>query len=82
MNRGWRAAHVGEMAPDGDVEISTESVADFRPPYCPRCGDQQNAILKTDVVFFGDNVDRRVDDICKQRVTIKRNLSCCGSGIW
>ena len=41
------------IRPDGDVELSTEEVNNFKVPDCPKCG---SGILKPSVVFFGDNV--------------------------
>ncbi len=42
--------------PDGDAEV--DRTDEFRVPACPRC----TGILKPDVVFFGENADRRVVD--------------------
>ncbi|XP_026684292.1 NAD-dependent protein deacylase Sirt4-like [Diaphorina citri] len=43
-----------EMRPDGDVEMSEETISKFHVPQCPHChGD-----LKPDIVFFGDNIPR------------------------
>uniref|UniRef100_A0A8D8ME66 NAD-dependent protein deacylase n=1 Tax=Cacopsylla melanoneura TaxID=428564 RepID=A0A8D8ME66_9HEMI len=49
-----------EMRPDGDVEISEETMASFHVPQCPHC----NGNLKPHIVFFGDNIPRhRMDKI-------------------
>ncbi|XP_052867492.1 NAD-dependent protein deacylase Sirt4 [Anopheles cruzii] len=40
------------MRPDGDVELSQDYVEHFTVPPCPQCGGN----LKTDIVFFGDNI--------------------------
>ena len=40
------------MRPDGDVEMSQETVENFIIPPCPDCGGN----LKPRIVFFGDNV--------------------------
>ena len=40
------------MRPDGDVELSQETVDNFVIPPCPDCGGN----LKPKIVFFGDNV--------------------------
>ncbi|KAB0791766.1 hypothetical protein PPYR_03566 [Photinus pyralis] len=42
------------IRPDGDVEISQEKIAQFKPPECPRC----SGVLKPDIVFFGDNIPK------------------------
>ncbi|MCY7353795.1 MAG: NAD-dependent protein deacetylase [Lysobacter sp.] len=52
-NHGW-APSQAEHAPDGDAVIDDDAVARFRPPACEMCG----AMLKPDVVFFGENVPR------------------------
>lgn len=47
-----------ETAPDGDAELSSPFIHEFRVPPCLMCG----GILKPDVVFFGGSVPReRVD---------------------
>ncbi|MDV3467396.1 NAD-dependent protein deacetylase [Stenotrophomonas sp. C3(2023)] len=51
-NPGWEALTAG-IAPDGDADLETDFGA-FVVPDCIRCG----ALLKPDVVFFGENVPR------------------------
>jgi NAD-dependent SIR2 family protein deacetylase len=47
-----------ETAPDGDAELSSSVIEEFRVPPCAMCG----GVLKPDVVFFGGSVPRdRVD---------------------
>ena len=47
-----------ETAPDGDAELSSSVINEFRVPPCLMCG----GVLKPDVVFFGGSVPRdRVD---------------------
>ena len=41
-------------APDGDADLTADSLDAFHVPACTRCG----GVLKPDVVFFGDNVPR------------------------
>lgn len=49
-----------EAAPDGDVELPTPALEDFRVPSCEAC---KTGILKPDVVLFGENVPRaRLDE--------------------
>jgi NAD-dependent SIR2 family protein deacetylase len=38
--------------PDGDAQLETETLAEFRVPHCVHCA----GTLKPDVVFFGDGV--------------------------
>ncbi|KAK0167133.1 hypothetical protein PV327_004570 [Microctonus hyperodae] len=45
-----------EIRPDGDVELTEEQMEGFTLPSCKNC----NGILKPDIVFFGDNVAKRV----------------------
>lgn len=53
LNPGW-SQEAGGVAPDGDVFLTDEQVQHFRVPGCEGCG----AVLKPDVTFFGDTVDR------------------------
>ena len=51
-------AHLAELAPDGDAELSDELIVRFQVVDCAACGGP----LRPDVVFFGENVPReRVD---------------------
>lgn len=65
-NQNWLVTEVGELAPDGDIEISDEASQSFKPPHCPKCGP--GSILKTDVVFFGDCVSSDVVELCYDKV--------------
>ncbi|XP_062499064.1 NAD-dependent protein lipoamidase sirtuin-4, mitochondrial-like [Corticium candelabrum] len=49
-------ADVKGIAPDGDAFINEDAVKTFLVPSCVHCG----GILKPDVIFFGDNVAKRV----------------------
>lgn len=49
-NPDWTATVVA--APDGDAEIGADAIETFDAPRCDRCG----ALVKPDVVFFGENV--------------------------
>ena len=44
-----------EIRPDGDVLLSEEAVAGFRPPRCLVC---RSDLVKPDVVFFGESVPK------------------------
>jgi NAD-dependent SIR2 family protein deacetylase len=52
-NVGWQAVATA-MNPDGDAEMSEETLDDFVVVDCERCGGQ----LKPDVVYFGENVPK------------------------
>lgn len=49
--------------PDGDADIESESFTQFNVPECRNCG----GVLKPDVVYFGDNV---------QKETVFKALDC------
>lgn len=66
LNPRWAVDAIGELAPDGDVEISEEALMSFSTPHCPRCGPK--SILKTNVVFFGDNVPMKLVEECYAKV--------------
>jgi len=58
QNPGWMR-NVGEVAPDGDVNLADETTRSFRVPACLHCG----GAVKPDVVFFGESVPAaRVED--------------------
>jgi len=46
----------GTLAPDGDADVPDQLVADVVVPDCLLCG----GLLKPDVVFFGDSVNREI----------------------
>jgi len=52
-NGDWTPFRVAQ-APDGDADIDDDAAANFHPPTCTAC----DAMLKPDVVFFGENVPR------------------------
>jgi len=78
-NPDWTIREMGELAPDGDVEIPDSAVERFNAPHCPQCGP--NSILKTDVVFFGDNVRREVVDFCYEKVDECDGMLVLGSSL-
>jgi NAD+-dependent protein deacetylase sirtuin 4 len=58
-NPTWPArARMATIAPDGDVELPDELIADFRFVACARCA----GVLMPDVVFFGGSVPRETLD--------------------
>lgn len=46
----------GETAPDGDADVAEDSVSTVEIPPCEKC----DGILKPNVVFFGDNVEKSI----------------------
>jgi NAD-dependent SIR2 family protein deacetylase len=62
LNPGWSDV-TGRSAPDGDADLEGLSFEQFVVPPCPHCG----AILKPDVVFFGESVPReRVEEALRR----------------
>jgi NAD-dependent deacetylase sirtuin 4 len=59
-NLAWagRKAVDAVAAPDGDADLADDVIATFEVPTCTACG----GVLKPCVVFFGENVPRRVVD--------------------
>ncbi len=57
-NPRWREVPAGEAAPDGDIDLADELVADFRVLPCEVCDE----VLMPDVVFFGGSVPRETLD--------------------
>ncbi|KAM5194004.1 NAD-dependent protein lipoamidase sirtuin-4, mitochondrial [Mantella aurantiaca] len=55
LNPSWNEQAYG-VAPDGDVFLTDEQVSNFRVPPCDKCG----GILKPQVTFFGDTVNREL----------------------
>ncbi len=53
LNAGWLGLDAAE-APDGDADLENLDFSSFVVPSCRRCG----GVLKTDEVFFGENVPR------------------------
>lgn len=51
LNPAWRVLSA-RIAPDGDVDLQGVDYETFQVPGCRRCG----AMLKPDVVFFGESV--------------------------
>lgn len=52
----WLTTLSAEHAPDGDADLEVEDLATMRVPACEHCG----GLMKPDVVFFGENVDRQI----------------------
>ena len=64
-------------APDGDAHTTEHVPEDFRIPHCDACG----GVLKPDVVFFGDSVERAVVQHCMEAVGSARLLLCVGTSL-
>jgi NAD-dependent SIR2 family protein deacetylase len=75
-NPGW-VARVAEISPDGDAVLADDQVEGFRVVDCESCG----GLLKTDVVFFGENVPRPRVDECYRLVERSGALVVLGSSL-
>ena len=64
-------------APDGDASPVEHVPEDFHVPHCESCG----GVLKPDVVFFGDSVERSVVQHCMQAVGSAGALLCVGTSL-
>ena len=64
-------------APDGDALPEEQVPEDFRVPACETCG----GILKPDVVFFGDSVERATVERCMKVVERAGALLCVGTSL-
>ncbi|KJH51988.1 transcriptional regulator, Sir2 family [Dictyocaulus viviparus] len=78
LNAEWSKINLpGEIAPDGDVEIEEGVHESFVLPSCSKCG----GILKTDVVFFGDNVAQDMVDLCYEKIDECSGVLVLGSSL-
>ncbi|CAB4063874.1 NAD-dependent protein deacylase SIR2rp2,NAD-dependent protein deacylase Sirt4,NAD-dependent protein deacylase SIR4,NAD-dependent protein deacetylase 2,NAD-dependent protein deacylase sir-2.2,NAD-dependent protein deacylase SRT2,NAD-dependent protein deacetylase,NAD-dependent protein deacylase sir-2.3,NAD-dependent protein deacetylase 3,Protein RUFY3,NAD-dependent protein deacetylase 1,NAD-dependent protein lipoamidase sirtuin-4, mitochondrial [Lepeophtheirus salmonis] len=75
---GVKLVSEGLMRPDGDVDLTSEEVDNFVVPPCPRCGD---GIIKTSVVFFGDNVPKMRVNKVKSSLLNSERLLVLGSSL-
>ncbi|XP_042193483.1 NAD-dependent protein lipoamidase sirtuin-4, mitochondrial [Callorhinchus milii] len=76
LNPGWDEEGHG-VAPDGDVFLTDEQVKNFLIPECQRCG----GILKPDVTFFGDSVNREKVNFVHQRLAESDAILVAGSSL-
>lgn len=76
LNPGWEAS-AGTVAPDGDVLLEDEQVLHFRVPACQTCG----GILKPQVTFFGDTVDRATVQFVHDRLAECDAVLVAGSSL-
>ncbi|XP_033748111.1 NAD-dependent protein lipoamidase sirtuin-4, mitochondrial-like [Pecten maximus] len=72
----WLARSV-EMAPDGDVQLTTEQVKGFKVPQCPSCG----GALKPEIIFFGDNVPKPTVNLVFDKVKESDAVLVLGSSL-
>lgn len=77
LNPGHESAFAAAPAPDGDADLPAEAEAAFRVAGCLRCG----GLLKPDVVFFGDNVERSLVDQAFAWVEASEVLLVLGSSL-
>jgi len=77
LNPLWLVEEIGQLAPDGDVQISAEALKSFRSPMCPNCG----GVLRTDVVFFGDNVRSQIVNECFEKIEQSDGMLVLGSSL-
>ncbi|XP_056129607.1 NAD-dependent protein lipoamidase sirtuin-4, mitochondrial [Lampris incognitus] len=76
LNPGW-AAEVNAVAPDGDVFLEEKQVLHFRVPSCQNCG----GILKPDVTFFGDVVNKTTVQLVHKRLAESDAVLVTGSSL-
>ncbi|XP_078104760.1 NAD-dependent protein lipoamidase sirtuin-4, mitochondrial [Sander vitreus] len=76
LNPDWRA-QTGGVAPDGDVFIEDEQVLHFRVPSCEQCG----GILKPEVTFFGDSVNKATVQFVHDRLGESDAVLVAGSSL-
>lgn len=76
LNPEW-GAKAGGAAPDGDVFLEDEQVLHFRVPSCEGCG----GILKPEVTFFGDSVNRTTVDFVHKRLAESDAVLVAGSSL-
>uniref|UniRef100_A0A8C4N875 Sirtuin 4 n=1 Tax=Eptatretus burgeri TaxID=7764 RepID=A0A8C4N875_EPTBU len=76
MNPHWQVDAL-EVAPDGDVLLSESQVENFRVPACLAC----EGILKPQVTFFGDNVDRATVAFLYKKLAESDGILIAGSSL-
>lgn len=69
-------SQVVEMAPDGDADLEID-FSDIQVPDCDGCG----GVLKPNVVFFGDSVDKGLVEALMTRVTESDGVLVVGSSL-
>ena len=72
------AGRATRINPDGDVDLPDEVVSDFRLVPCTDCS---SALLKPDVVFFGENVPKPRVERCYRLIDQARAVLVLGSSL-
>ncbi|XP_071944041.1 NAD-dependent protein lipoamidase sirtuin-4, mitochondrial-like [Antedon mediterranea] len=67
----------GAMGPDGDTLLSEDEMKNFDVPECEVCG----GILKPNIVFFGDNVEKTIVGYLMNQVEKADGILCAGSSL-
>lgn len=76
LNPTWNVDAIG-LAPDGDVDLSTDQIKTFIPLQCKKCdGD-----LIPDIVFFGDNVAKEKVEFCYDKTDTADGMLILGSSL-
>ncbi len=76
LNPGF-ADQAAVINPDGDVELDEQQTSGFTVATCLNCG----GVLKTDVVFFGENVPRPIVEQAWQLLAEAGSLLVLGSSM-
>lgn len=76
LNPKWNEMS-SEMAPDGDVTVDNALTQSFKIPKCLKC----NGALKTDVIFFGDNMPKQRVDLIENKIKHCTGLLVLGSSL-
>ena len=79
MNPGFadRVEQSTVIAPDGDVHVDSEIYKSFKVPTCLEC----NGMLKPNVVFFGDNVEKSLVQEIYDRLQESDTMLVIGSSL-
>jgi len=77
LNHSW-SANIIDIRPDADAYIRDEDIVDFKVPPCGSCG----GALKPDVVFFGDNVNKKVVEDLYNKVEESDGVLVLGSSLF
>lgn len=78
INPSWQDTHKEiEVLPDGDVNLTQDSIEDFKIVSCENC----NGILKPQVVFFGDNVRRTIVESVFKKLQTADSMLVVGSSV-
>ena len=77
LNKNWNGGQLGVQGPDGDVIVDESSIEAFQMYNCPKC----NGILKPKIVFFGDNVSKKIKDLCYHKLKESDALLAIGTSL-